>query len=320
MTSPDEIWSSTTLPTLPVVAIRLIDLSKDPEVDFREVVEVIKTDPAIAARILKAVNSSYFGLRSEVRSLDKAIPILGTTVLTSLALSFSLAPDSVKGGELDRHYGDIWLESITHAAAGEVLGGAKCSFGIPCEYFLGGLFADIGRLAMLRAIPDQYRDVLERVQETGTNAAAVETELLGFDHVEIGFKLLREWKLPDTLCEAVKCHEMSVESLQDHDDGPPFDLIKAVKFATGIGRYFHGPDDARGEALNDLQEAWTAFFAGDPNELEPFLVTVREKVDAAGQMLNVDTSRLPDVAELTAEANLQLAELAMRKHAETVEV
>ena len=320
MTSADEIWSSTNLPTLPVVAIRLIELSKDPEVDFREVVEVIKTDPAIAARILKAVNSSYFGLRSEVRSLDKAIPILGTTVLTSLALSFSLAPDSVRGGELDQHYSDFWLQSITHAAAGELLGGSRCSFGIPCEYFLGGLFADIGRLAMLRAIPDQYRGVLEQVRKTGTSASEVETEMLGFDHVEIGYRLLREWRLPDMLCEAVKCHEMSIEALQEHDDGPPFDLIKAVRFATWIGRYFHAPDEARGEVLNDLQAAWTAFFDGEPDELEPFLFTVREKVEAAGNMLHVDTSSLPDVAELTAEANLQLAELAMREHAETVQV
>ena len=320
MINPEKIWTSTTLPTLPVVAIRLIDLTKDPDVDFGEIVDVIKTDPAIAARILKAVNSSYIGLRNEVTSLEKAVPILGTTVLTSLALSFSLAPDSVKGGELDEHYSDIWLQSITHAAAGEVVGQKKCSFGIPCEYFLGGLFADIGRLAMFRAIPDEYRGVLEHIRETGASICDAESELLGFDHAEIGYRLLCEWKLPNTLCDAVKCHELSIEALMEQDENHAFDLIKAVRFAAGIGKYFHDPEERHGAQLNELRQGWAAFFAGDPDELDAFLHTVREKIESAGEMLHVDTSSLPDMAELTAQANLQLAEIAMRGHAETVEV
>lgn len=320
MISPDKIWSSTTLPTLPTVAIRLIDLSKDPDVDFKEVVEVIKTDPAIAARILKAVNSSYFGLRSEVKSLDKAVPILGTTVLTSLALSFSLAPDSVKGGELEEHYSEFWLRSITHAASAELLGSEKCSFGVPSEYFIGGLFVDIGRLAMLRAIPDEYRAVLEQVTATGRPTCEVEQELLGFDHVEIGYKLLCDWKLPDTICEALKCHEMEIESLPAEGDAHAFDLIKAVRFAAAIGNYFYAAEDNRGHALGEAQAGWHAFFDSDPSELEAFLLTVREKVESAGQMLQVDTSSIADAAELTMQANMQLAELAMREHAGSVEV
>ena len=317
MISPDQIWSSTTLPTLPAVAIRLVELTRDPEVDFREIVDVIKTDPAIAARLLKAVNSSYFGLRNEVTSLDQAIPILGTTVLTSLALSFSLAPDSVKGGELDRHYSAIWLQSITHAGASEVVGKENCDFTIPCEYFLGGLFADIGRLAIFRAIPDEYRGVLERVSETGAPICDAEIELLGFDHAEIGYRLLCDWQLPEPLCDAVRCHELNVEALNKHRDNDAFDLIKAVRFAAGIGGYFHSDEQRRGEKLNDLRAAWTALFDADADELDTFLHTVREKVETAGEMLRVDTSGLPDVAELTAQANLQLAELAMKGHAET---
>ena len=82
-----RILKSSQLPTVPTVALRLLELTRDPEVEVSEIVDTVKSDPAIAAKILKATNSSFFGFKSEITSLARAVPLLGTTVVTSLAMT-----------------------------------------------------------------------------------------------------------------------------------------------------------------------------------------------------------------------------------------
>lgn len=159
MFDPSTIWNSATLPTLPAVAVKLLELSRDPETETPQIVGLIKTDPAICAKILQATNSSFFGFSSRVTSIDRAVPLLGTTVVTSLALSFSLASDSVSSGPLQEYYRDYWKQSIIHAVAAEMIG-RRCSQGLECEYFLAGLMMDIGRLAMLKTVSRDYYPVM----------------------------------------------------------------------------------------------------------------------------------------------------------------
>jgi two-component system, cell cycle response regulator len=121
MLDQKRIWSSSQLPTLPGVAARLLELTRNPETDIRQVIEVISTDPAISAKILKSANSSFFGLSCEVRTIDRAVPLLGTTVSTSLALSFSLNDDAMSRGAVAEHYQAYWRQSIVQACAAEVL-------------------------------------------------------------------------------------------------------------------------------------------------------------------------------------------------------
>lgn len=312
MVDPKKIWSSNNLPTLPSVAVRLVDMSKDPNVPMSKVVNVVRTDPAIAAKILKAVNSSYFGLRSEVMSIENAVPLLGTTVVTSLALSFSIAPDSVKCGGLEKHFQSFWLQSIITAVTAEQLGKRYASLGLPCEYFLAGLFADLGRLAILRTIPDDYRAVLDLCEESDENVRDIEEQLLGFDHVEIGFRLMTEWKLPEALAQAVQFHESNTSVVMDQKDTNEFELIKAVKLSALIGEFFMSQHKAT------VQEQLHCFaktsYGFSEDQLDEFLFVIREKMDAAGQMLSVDTSSLPDPSDLIAEANGQLADIALREH------
>ena len=121
MIDPKRIWSSAQLPTLPTVAMRLLELARDPETEFKDVIGVVKTDPAITAKILKAANSSFFGFKSPVTSIERAVPLLGTTVVTTLALSFSLVDAAMSSGPLAQHYTAYWKHSIVQAVAAEVL-------------------------------------------------------------------------------------------------------------------------------------------------------------------------------------------------------
>lgn len=311
MIDPKKIWSSSQLPTLPTVAVRLLDLSRDPEAEIRDVIEVIKSDPAISAKILKSTNSSFFGFKSQVTSIDRAVPLLGTTVVTSLALSFSLVEAAMTTGPLAGHYNNYWKQSIVQACAAEIL--SKYSGkGLECEFFLAGLLADLGRLAMLKTIPRDYQPVLEAANTEQGNLVEFETKMLGVNHVEVGEKLMENWKLPAVLSQAVKMHHSGVEEINALESTGEFGLVRTVALAAATGDYFCSSN--KGQALDRLQKLSAAFFDFCAEEMEQFLANTRARMEQAGDLFSVNFDELGEPSELMAQANEQLAQLALREH------
>jgi HD-like signal output (HDOD) protein len=203
MIDAQKIWSSAQLPTLPTVALRLVELAGSPTTDLREIVAAVKSDPAIVARLLKAANSTFFGLASKVTSIDQAVILLGTTPVTALALGFSLLDKSFSRGPLGEAYAAYWLQSTVQATAAKMIAIRQLS-GNEEDLFLAGLLLDLGRLAMLKTIPGEYQAVIETALSLQCPVHEAETQILGVNHVEIGVQLMKRWNLPEALCNAVR--------------------------------------------------------------------------------------------------------------------
>jgi len=307
MIDPQRIWTSSQLPTLPTVAVRLLALTRDPEAELAQVAEVIRTDPAISAKLIKAANSSLFGFRYEVKSLERAVNLLGTTVATSLALSFSLTDDALLRGPLRKHYEDYWQESIVQAAAAETL--AKKILSQPAEdYFLCGLLQDLGRLAMLKCLGTDYVPALEAADAADTPLCVREAAALGFDHVEIGSKLMEHWKLPDAMIRAAAMHHAPLEELLP--SAPPLTLGLAL--SASVGEYFCTP--RKGLALARMQPMAEQGFGLDARGLAGFLEQCEDRIRKMGSVFDVDLTSLVSSADLMMQANEQLAQLAVREH------
>jgi diguanylate cyclase (GGDEF)-like protein len=316
MLDPKRIWSSSQLPTLPTVAVRLLELSRNPETELREVVEAIKTDPALSAKIVKAANATYFGLKSEVKDIGRAVPLLGTTVSTSLALSFSLNDAAMTRGPLVEHYQAYWRQSLVQAAAAETLA-VRTKPALAPEFFLSGLLQDLGRLAMLKAIPAEYREVLEAVAGAETPLVAAEAARLGFDHVEIGGKLMQHWKLPDGLVQAALLHHAPLISLLERRETAQFPLIAATAVAACVGDYFCSA--GKGRALERLRELTGECYQFDAAQLDDYLNQCSARIAQAADLFNVDITDLGDPAELMVQANEQLVQLTLRQHVESTQ-
>lgn len=311
MLDPKRIWSSSQLPTLPGVAVKLLELTKDPETEIRQVIDVISADPAISAKILKSANSSFFGLASEVRTIDRAVPLLGTTVATSLALSFSLNDDAMSRGPVANHYEAYWRQSIVQACAAELLG-RRQSKALAGEFFLCGLLLDLGRLAMLKTIARQYQEMLDSDAAKQTPLAECETESFGFNHVEIGAKLMANWKLPQVMVQAAELHHAPLDRFGELSDQPHYQLVTAMAAAACVGDYVCTP--LKGQALDRLRHVASEHCGLSSGELDDFLKQVDERIKQAGDLFKVDMTELGSPAELMVEANEQLAQLALREH------
>lgn len=316
MMDPNRIWSSAQLPSLPVAAMRMLELARDPEAGVADFVQVIQSDPATAARILKAANSSFFGLAQRVQTVDRAVVLLGTTSVVALALGFSLVDGAAVPEKLKDAYASFWLQSAVQSAAASSLS-QQLTLGRSDEAMLAGLLLDLGRLAMLRTIPEEYALVCESSISLQRPIHEVETELLGLDHVRIGTELGARWKLPDSLHQAIGLHHAPLAKFPTDKKLRDLNLWRVATVAAAVGDYYCGA--GKGMALERLRELTTRFWSMPPARLTEFLEGLHSRVEEAAALFSIKTKGLCSNAELLAQANEQLSLLAMSAQAETTQ-
>ena len=187
--------------SLPAVAVRVLDLTAEPQVDLRALKSCIENDPALAAKVLRVVNSSLFGLSSEVRDLGQALALLGIKPLKLLVLGFSLSAaicPNVEGSAVKRY----WRHTLTQAIAAREL--SERIWRLPGdEPFLAALLQDIGMLVLIQELGDPYVRFLDRALATEREIAPLEKSVLSFDYRELGARLLDRWALPGSLVGSI---------------------------------------------------------------------------------------------------------------------
>ena len=312
--SLDRILKSPQLPSVPAVAVKLLDLAQDMDSSTRDVVETIKSDPALAAKILRSANSSYFSFRSEISTLEQAVPLIGRTVITSLALSFSLSSEAMNDGLLGHHYKQYWLRSVVQASAAEVLAGYIDRKSRAGELFMTGLLIDIGQLAMLRVLRDDYLPVVEKLHDDGTALQQCEQEILGFDHAEAGSQLMKQWKFPKTMCDAARHHHDQPTDIADDHSA---ELAHLMMIAASVGDYFCS--GSPGAALTRLRELTSEQFQFSEETLADFLEKTDVRVQATAELLSADTNDLLSATDLMSQACEQLAAMTIAQHQQNQE-
>ena len=187
----------------PTVALRVLELTRDPDFEMIEMVGCLEHDPALAASILRLVNSSYYGLSQEVTSLQHALAYLGRRSLRLTVLSFGLVKSFVSGAPAQFHQA-YWKRSLTMAAAARTC--AEMAGELDADSaFAAGLLADLGMLAVAQLETDVYMQ-LPAESDHLVELVEWEREALGFDHMAVTQRLLSRWQLPESLIEAVANH------------------------------------------------------------------------------------------------------------------
>lgn len=308
MVDVNKILNSGNLPTLPAVAMQLLEHSRNPDAEISDYIRTIKSDPAISAKILKTANSSFFGFRSKATTPERAIPMLGINTVSTLALGFSLVKSSSGSGQMARHFRSYWLQSVVQAIVAESLA-QKVSKGMESDFFLAGLMIDLGRLAMLKAIPQEYLELLESLQPEEDELHLMEMRAFGFSHVEIGTHMMKKWDLPEQIIEAAKTHHADFSLMTDEELEQLSPVVKGAAFAAIAGDFFCG--EATGKSLLRLQRLSEQFYNLDATWLEAFLGYVRVRIDAGSHLFSADSSSICDTSDLLEQANEQLSNKAM---------
>ena len=200
-----QLLNCRNLPSPPGVAVRIIELAQDPDVVMATAADTIGLDAALSARMLRIANSPLYASRRRVENLSQALTVLGLNATLTLALGFSLA--HCRNGSHPVAQERVWRRSVIAALASRVLG-QHAGVRKAEELMLAGLLQDIGMLALLEVLGDDYARLVERTTGNAELLAA-ERDWLGCDHATIGGWLARQWNLPALLREAIIESEMS---------------------------------------------------------------------------------------------------------------
>jgi putative nucleotidyltransferase with HDIG domain len=191
------------IPPLPGVVLELMQSLDDGNANFAALAKKIGQDPALTARVLRVVNSPFYGLAGRVGNLSEAVMVLGFSAIRSLTLAaslttrFSLKP--VAGMDPLR----IWEHSFTCALAAQRL--AAPAGLSPDIAFTAGLLHDIGIMAIFVQAPERFAELLDACPDCAARTVA-EADLFGAGHDELGARLLAAWRLPAAIIEAVRWH------------------------------------------------------------------------------------------------------------------
>ncbi|MEN9358815.1 MAG: hypothetical protein RL095_350 [Verrucomicrobiota bacterium] len=203
------------VPSLPLTALKIVKLANDINSPPKDMLDTIKMDPMITGKVLKLINSSYFGLSQQVTDLRQALVMLGANTVKNIALASALLSTMRSGsgsaGGLDQDA--LWLRSLATACGAKL---AAKNAGVPRaqieEYFLLGLLHDCGRIFCFQMLAQEYLAVLIKAQKEQIPLASAEMEEFGMRSAQIGGLLAERWQLPANIHDAILYHENPLDS------------------------------------------------------------------------------------------------------------
>ena len=262
------------LPTLPGIVKKLSRMAEDPETTTEQMGRVIARDHILAVKLLKLVNSAFYGFPQRISSIDSAIILLGFNVIKGLIISASIFEF------MEEQDVELWEHSLGCAVVASVTA-KRLGVDEPEEVSTAGLIHDIGKVAIKMELPHEYEEIGRLVRERGISRFEAEKEVLGLTHAEAGGWLTRSWNLPAKLIEPVSCHH-------DPRTARTEQLTCAIVhfadlFIRGMG-YGHGDDIWVGRLS---QRAWQ-LLGLSPADMDVILDEVEEKLwDVRGFSLDV---------------------------------
>ena len=287
----EDVLDCPRLPSLSAVAVEVLELTKDEDFDLGRVAEVIQKDQGLTARILRTVNSSYYGLARPCPTISRALAYLGVNTVKSLVLGFNLV-ELTKKGQDEFDLVAYWRRSLHSAAAAKQIA-ALHGRTDPEEAFIAALIQDVGVLAMRLVAPALYGRISRESGGLHSRMPAAERQAFGFDHTEAGASLGQRWRLPGQFVEAIRHH---------HDSEPPEvpALLREVCLARELAAAMDAPDPARalGRA-GGLASRWLGFGS---EAIRRVVQRVTEDAEELAGLFDVQTGEALQINRLLAEA------------------
>ena len=191
---------------LPFTVIKIIKLCNDPSSNPRDIERPIKSDPAVAAMIIKRANSAFYGGMGPVKSMQRAIVRLGMRSTRNIAASFSvlkLFPKEDKNLGFNRTW--FWMHSLTTGICAQLLA-AELKIKHPEDAFIAGLLHDIGKMVLDDFMNDEYYQALQKANTEGIPIRNAEMSIFDVSHAYIGSKVAKTWEFPPIIIEAIERH------------------------------------------------------------------------------------------------------------------
>ena len=200
---------------LPEITTQIITTVENPRSSAGQLHKIIAHDPSLSSRILKVVNSAFYGVSGQVGSVDRAIVLLGMTAVKNIAVAASLG-QLFRGAKLCDGFSakDLWTHCIAVGVTAREVA-RKTKMGNPDEAFLAGLIHDVGILVALQTWPEKIQTICSTAKKSGGNFCEIERQILGVDHQALGRGLAEHWKFTKACQLVAGFHHIPSELEED---------------------------------------------------------------------------------------------------------
>lgn len=280
------------LPTLPVIALEINRMLANDRTSVDLLSQIIEKDQAIVSKLLKLVNSSFFGVRSKVATVQEAVVRLGfnsvRNVVVSVSVFETLTLEDSEG--IDFNLEDFWAHSVAVAMTSRYLS-EQTGIQDPDDCFVAGLLHDIGLIIIARFFPDILAKILRQVKEQNVSIYDAEKEIMPIRHNKIGELIARKWQLPPAMCDTLKYHHTPNKGAVNPE------LLTVVHLGDAIVRRFfitsinpvrdavkpilssiHSSSEKKLENLNRTAENWFPDLKDKIREACDFFIKKKEPV------------------------------------------
>ena len=268
------------LPSIPLVVSKIINLVNDPEVNFKLVADEISKDQAITTDILKICNSAYYSKGKEITSVDRAIVTLGIKEVKDivvLSTTKQVLNKPIIGYDLEK--GELWKHNLVVAMVAKKIALLKKERAIADIVFTGGIIHDVGKTILALFVANTFKEILETAQTKQIPFTDAEREVMGFDHQEIGEKVLEKWQFPEVLRAVVRYHHSPDLAPQQYRKIVSIvHVANAICLMAGVGIGSDG-------LYHELSENAVKAIGLTPAELEQIYSSIPEVLKQAQAML-----------------------------------
>jgi len=313
--SIDRVINAPSLPSLPAVAMEVLELSRDPNVAIKRIAESVENDQALAMKILKTVNSSFYGLSSPCPTIVRAMSYLGLNTVKSLVLGFSLAdtflevdvvgeePAIPKDGPRFSLF-EQWRGTL-YAAAGARELASKYVHGIDSdEAFTAALLQDVGMLACAAVLQSEYGEIAAGSLPGDVKLAVREQETFGFTHLDVGHGMAERWKLPHAILDTITHHDKPADAPGEH-----MNLVRLVSVATRAAAAILATPEQGPEAIaREVARKAAKWFGLSEQDTGAWMNAVIDRADALARLFKLPPGGAEANRDLLAAADERLLE------------
>ncbi|MCB1191631.1 MAG: HDOD domain-containing protein [Leptospiraceae bacterium] len=223
--------------SFPNVVIRVNRLINDKNSTIKQIEDVVKLEPVLVSRILKMVNSSYFGLEKRIDKISRAIIYIGLKNIRNLLAVDTLRNILFSKGQTNI-FSYLWLHSAAVATIAQMI--SQRIYGKEGEdVFLAGLFHDLGLIIEAKTMPNDFEKMILNYQNGNEKITYYESEILGFDHVKLVIPLLEEWSIPEEIVDAINIHHVDVDAILPESVGG---MLLIADYIANNEKYSEIPD------------------------------------------------------------------------------
>src|SRR4051812_6639075 len=277
-----KIRACPTLPSMPAIAMQVLELAQKDHVDIAEIARVICKDPALSSKILRTVNSSFYGRANTISTISHALVLLGLQAVKTLVLGFSLVGNLSKAKSKGFKHVNYWRRSVYAATAARMLA-SKLHIVQQEECFLGALLMDIGMLVLDQVLGEEYGAAHDTVV-SHQQLSEVERKTFGMTHAEASGVLAEQWKLPPVLAVPITFHDRP----QDVSDVPLKKLTELVTLAGRCADVF--VDEKAADAIAFVRKAFAESYQISEADCDAMMKEISTKTKEVASLFEVNIS------------------------------